>query len=262
MHIWEYVALFISALLGGALAFYVRKANPMLLRMVMTLTGAYIFGISLVHLLPEIYVLNEPLAGTFILLGFLLQIGVEYLSQGIEHGHVHLHPEGAHRHETGLAISVLLGLSVHCFIEGMPVTGYEALHDMASHAGHDHAGHAHGAEGHRHNYLLYGIMSHKAPAAFALVTMLLAARFSLWPTLGLLVLYASMSPLGALAAEVLQRFNLMNGRVFVLIMALVVGSFLHISTTILFENEEKNHAFNPRKTLALLIGFGLALLSQ
>jgi zinc transporter ZupT len=251
---WEYIALFGSAFLGGALAFYVRKTNPNILRMVMTLTGAYIFGISLVHLLPDIFRLDEPLAGTFILLGFLLQIGVEYLSQGIEHGHVHVHGQEGHHHGTGLAISVLLGLSIHCFLEGMPVSGYEVLHDHAHH-GHDHGDH-------RHNYLLYGIMSHKAPAAFALVTMLLAAGFRFWPTIGLLFLYASMSPLGAFSAEVLQHLELMSGRVFVLIMALVVGSFLHISTTILFENEEKNHAFNLRKTLSLLIGFGLALLSH
>jgi zinc transporter ZupT len=254
MHGWEYIALFGSALAGGGLAFWVRGADPKILRMVMTLTGAYIFGITLVHLLPDIFRLEEPWAGTFILLGFLLQIGVEHLSQGIEHGHVHRH-EGHGHHGAGLAVSVLLGLSIHCFLEGMPVTGYETIHELGHHHGHDHGDH-------RHNYLLYGIMSHKVPAAFALVTMLLAGGFRFWPAFGLLALYASMSPLGALSAEVLQRFELLNGRIFVLIMALVVGSFLHISTTILFENEEKNHAFDLRKTLSLLVGFGLALASH
>jgi hypothetical protein len=42
-------------------------------------------------------------------------------------------------------------------------------------------------------------------------------------------------------------------------MALVVGIFLHISTTILFETEE-NHKFNMVKFIAIIIGASIPLI--
>ena len=41
-------------------------------------------------------------------------------------------------------------------------------------------------------------------------------------------------------------------------MALVIGIFLHISTTILFESSEE-HRFNYYKLITILLGAGLAL---
>jgi len=39
----------------------------------------------------------------------------------------------------------------------------------------------------------------------------------------------------------------------------VIGIFLHVSTTILFEAEE-NHRYNLQKFLTILVGLGVALL--
>ena len=44
------------------------------------------------------------------------------------------------------------------------------------------------------------------------------------------------------------------------IMAIVIGMFLHISTTILFESSEGHH-FNSRKAIAIIIGSSIALIS-
>jgi len=44
------------------------------------------------------------------------------------------------------------------------------------------------------------------------------------------------------------------------ITAIVIGVFLHISNAILFESSE-NHKFNLQKFIAVLVGFGVALLS-
>jgi uncharacterized membrane protein YadS len=43
------------------------------------------------------------------------------------------------------------------------------------------------------------------------------------------------------------------------VLAVVVGMFLHISTTIIFETSE-NHKFNLLKLISILIGCGLAML--
>ena len=44
-----------------------------------------------------------------------------------------------------------------------------------------------------------------------------------------------------------------------LILAVVVGMFLHISTTIIFETTE-NHKFNLMKLMSILVGCSLAML--
>ena len=55
-----------------------------------------------------------------------------------------------------------------------------------------------------------------------------------------------------------QRLN--EALLEVQITAVVIGVFLHISNAILFESSE-NHKFNLQKFIAVLIGFGVALLS-
>jgi hypothetical protein len=47
---------------------------------------------------------------------------------------------------------------------------------------------------------------------------------------------------------------------FGVVMALVVGIFLHIATTIIYE-ADKSHKFNLGKMMAIIVGFTLAYLS-
>jgi hypothetical protein len=44
------------------------------------------------------------------------------------------------------------------------------------------------------------------------------------------------------------------------LMAVVIGIFMHISTTILFESSD-GHRFNQRKTMAIVLGTALGFLS-
>jgi hypothetical protein len=46
---------------------------------------------------------------------------------------------------------------------------------------------------------------------------------------------------------------------FNIILAMVVGIFLHISTTILFESDE-NHGFNLKKFVVIILGFGATII--
>lgn len=255
---WQYVLMFGAAMVGGLIAFVLRKNNPNILKLVLAFSGSYIFGITVLHLLPELYELHFPNTGMYILAGFVLQIGLEYFSQGIEHGHIHKLHAHNDRQRIGLAVSIMIGLSVHCFLEGMPVFVYDELHQQLTHST-LHEGHSHGASS--QNYLLYGILLHKIPAAFALVLLLLLADFSVITTAILLVVYSSMAPLGAFVAWWLKSIDGFNAEFFAIVTSIVIGSFLHISTTILFESDEKHHEFNWKKLLTILIGFGLSLLS-
>ena len=71
----------------------------------------------MLHLIPELYISAKGNIGIYILIGFFLQILLEFFSQGIEHGHVHLHKS----HEHHFPIAIMLSLCVHSFLEGMPL---------------------------------------------------------------------------------------------------------------------------------------------
>ena len=64
-----------------------------------------------------------------------------------------------------------------------------------------------------------------------------------------------MSMLGVLSSQKLTGF--LSTHILEYVMAFVVGTFLHIATTILFENSE-NHKFTTGKVIAILLGVMLA----
>jgi zinc transporter ZupT len=242
MTTWEYVLLFFSVLAGGGIALYIRENKPRSLRLLLSFSGAYILGIAALHLLPSIFSHGESSIGLWLLVGFFIQILMEQLSRGVEHGHIHAH----HHASAGFGIQILIGLCLHSFIEGMPLSYYPHLHGDA------------GSAGGEVNHLLYGIVLHKAPAAFALVILLMQSGFSRLFILTGLVFFSFMSPLGAFLGEMWMVGELATNR----ILAIVVGSFLHISTTILFEADDTHeHVISWRKLLAIIAGFSIALLT-
>ena len=70
---------------------------------------------------------------------------------------------------------------------------------------------------------------------------------------GFIAMFAGMAPLGTLSGNLIQELSLYNKA----IMAIVVGIFLHISTTILFESAE-GHKFNIQKLLVIGLGSVIA----
>lgn len=238
MTLIEYILLFFSVLLGGGIAFYVKKNNKTMMELVLSLSGAYLLGITVLHLMPAIFSRPGHTVGFFVLIGFLLQLFLEQLSGGVEHGHIH----APHNPAANFAVSVMVGLCFHAFIEGLPLSNYGDFIPA----------------GHEHNHLLYGVILHKAPAAFALVLLFLMADFKKSTVLACLFLFAMMSPLAAFLAESIS----FDKSTQIKIMAVVIGSFLHISTTILFETDNTHHHKIPiKRVVAILVGIGLASLT-
>lgn len=131
---------------------------------------------------------------------------------------------------------MMVGLSLHSFLEGMPLEG---------NFGDDHA---------HEQVLLTGIVLHHIPVALALMSMLLGAGLSKAKAICWLAVFASMAPLGALTSLMLTAMEVnLDIHFFDYIMAVVIGIFLHISTTILFESN-KNHRFNLIKIITVLAG--------
>lgn len=250
---WHYLVLIALPLLGGAMVWVLPTTKEAHIRTLLTFSGAYLFGITILHLLPVAFVEASTKVGLFILVGFVLQLLLDLLSQGVEHGHMHTHAHTGNKQ--AMAISIMIGLSVHAFLEGIPLGGME----WASHDGHHHA-HTNLSEGGAIVPLLLGIALHKIPAAFALMALLRTAKVSRIGCWVYLLIFAFMSPLaafltswlGAHDAQLIQRYM-------PYIFGLVIGSFMHISTTILFEVGTPVHTrFNLSRWASILLGLLLA----
>ena len=220
---------------------WVKPSDPNKLKLLIAFSGAYLLSITALHLLPEVFTGDDRGAyfGAFILVGFFIQVMLEYLSGGIEHGHAHTH------RSAGLPIGLMTGLCLHAFLEGMPLGGGDGGH---SHHSHDHShGHTHGIEP-----LLLGIVLHKYPVAMVFLAMLLNSGLGKPKAFGLLAVFAAMAPLGTLLSEVdvIGQYHRES-------LAIVIGIFLHVSTTILFESSE-GHRFNSYKMMAIAAGLALS----
>ncbi len=241
MAIWQYLLLFSSVLIGGFAATAgsgerYRRYLPLLL----SFSGAYLLGIAALEMIPEVFGHATSTIGLWLLGGFFIQLVLEGFSQGVEHGHVHAHEQAGR----GYALQVMLGLGLHALLEGLPLGAGGVVHEL-------HTGHLHGSA----DRLLFGIVLHKLPAAFALGLLLTTSGYSRRFVWGCLLTFAALSPVGAMIGNWISLDHLWRDR----ILALVIGSFLHISTTILFEADgAHSHRISPKKFLVIIAGMGVA----
>ncbi|HEV7230425.1 MAG TPA: ZIP family metal transporter [Bacteroidia bacterium] len=233
MSLFIYISVFLGALLSGLLVLAVRIEKKQL-KLLLSFSGAFLFAISVLHLIPDLYEGGNRSVGIYILGGFFFQILLEFFSEGIEHGHTHPHKHGA----SLFPGAILVSLCVHSFLEGMPLAGTGNGYNKA---------------------LLTGIILHNIPIAIALMSLLIDSGVARLRAATLLLLFACMTPLGAFVSSFLSNTLGDTTIYFNHIMGIVVGIFLHISTTILFESSE-NHRFNFIKFLTILLGAGVAWL--
>lgn len=242
MNLLEYGILFIAVILGGGIAILSPRYQKQQVSIILTFAAAYLLGIIATHLLPGVfYEAASGRAGLFLLGGFLIQLLLENLSQGIEHGH--FHKEKTHSNQF---YTILLGLCLHAFMEGLPLSGYDLLH---SHQ------HAHPSD---FNHFLAGIAIHHIPAAYVLALLMRTQQFRASTFWLVICIFAIMTPVGAwLGEQILLDVETVRN-----MMALVIGSLLHIATTILFETEQGHyHRVSWGKLIAILVGIGLSLIS-
>lgn len=250
------LVLFLTPLLSGLAVYLVPYGRTKSFKLLLVFAGAYLFGITVVHILPELYINNREveLIGLFVLAGFFLQQVMEYFTSGIEHGHIHTHDhhhddhhhDDHHHHEhhhQQISAFVLLGaLCVHAFLEGAmlvePVAGMGVQYDS--------------------NAILLGIALHRAPAAFALMTVLAFQLQSINKALPHLVFFSLAAPMGLLISTYLIDVEILSASGLTYVYALVCGNFLHISTTIVFESSPA-HRFNGKKLSVAILGALLAV---
>jgi len=240
MNIALQIILLISVvLIPGILTYSLKSINPKSIKLLLSFSGGFLLSIAFLHFIPEIYHNNSSKIGIFILLGFLVQVLLEILSKGIEHGHAHIQTKSS-------AFTIMMvGLSLHALIEGFPLAS-----SYIDKGHHDHSASF---------SILTGILIHKLPIAISLTTLMLGLKMKLKSILVYLAIFAIMAPIGLLSGEFLSKNELLNPFVLDALFAVVIGMLLHISTTIIFESSE-GHKFNSMKFVSILIGFGIAIL--
>lgn len=225
-----YISLFIISLFSGLLAFYRKEKIMSMIPAILSFSGAYLLGVCFLHLLPELFEESNGIAiSVFLMLGFFLQLILDYFSGGIEHGHVHHSKKNIGK----FPLIIFLSLSIHAFVETIPIV------KMVDESG-------------IHSYL-WSLLIHKAPISFVLIFLLLSYQLKKPIIVISLVLFSIWAPLGAYIGSYFEISELY----FQYLFALSIGIILHLSTTILIESNE-HHQIKWKKLLPLLAGIVLA----
>ena len=226
------ILIFILTLLVSLSSKLIVNKNPFWLNLTLSFSGAFLLGITLLHILPHLYEHGHSnfAIGIFIMTGFFIQVVLESYSKGIEHGHIHLHDFNK------TPFSLFIALCVHALLEGGILT-YPYSID-----------------------LVLAILIHKIPVAFLLGLLLFTTSKNRSYAIIMLIIFAICTPLGSLIGGSLN-FTLFNLEVSSILTALATGSFLHVSTTILFETSP-DHKLKINKFLPALLGGILAILSS
>lgn len=212
----------VAVLIGFGISYFVYQKS-ITINLLLAFSGSFLLSVTVLEFLPDIYKSGTDSIGVFILAGILLQIILEYLSGGAEHGHFHLSKE-----KKTFPFVLFTSLCIHAFLEGIPI--------------------------HENDHLLYAVIIHKVPIAIIIASFLFKTSLSKLKVIIFLLVFGLMTPLGSF---VQTNTNLLNGIV-VYLDAIVIGIFLHVSTTILFESS-KDHKFNIYKFGIIVLGIVLAL---
>jgi len=228
--ITDLTLLFLTPILGCILVFAIGGIEKHL-NLLLTFSGAYLISIVFIHIIPDLYRSDVSNIGLLILIGFFIQVLLDYLSKGIEHGHAHVSGKSA-------LLGVLFGLYFHAFLEGIPLGMGDLDHFNENHS------------------FLVGIVLHKLPIAIVLTSLLLARYSNKKKVFLQILLFAIIAPLGYLYGFYFNNAVPIRSEH---IMAIVVGIFIHVGTTIIFESSD-THKINIQKLIAIIAGFVLSII--
>jgi len=234
MDIVIYIVLIGTVLGSGSLIFLIKQDDQRILKFLLAFSGAFLIGITFLKLVPEVFSTPVLYSGLFVLLGFLLQLLLELITEGAEHGHVHEHTD----EERVSPFLLLIGVCVHSFLEGMPIV--QSFDIRIQHS------------------LVLGIVVHNIPISLTLMSLFLHYGCSKMKAFIYLIIFALMTPLGSVFSNILDSSTAISlNNIFNYTLAVVIGIFLHVSTSILFETEE-NHKYNIQKFFTVCIGLAVS----
>lgn len=208
-----YLLLILSVLSGITLGFYFGRQQKFAKRLLI-LSAGFLLSMTVMEVFPVVFQTPSHNIGMWILGGVILQLILESLTKGFEHGHFHHHEE----EKQIFPMALIAGMFIHAFIEGIPLS--KMPHTITPY--------------------LQGILVHNIPISFVMGAFLLNGSYNkkiAWTVIGL---FALASPLGMLLGQYFSP----DYQIYIL--AIVSGIFLHISSVIIFEGN-KNHKLDLEK---------------
>jgi zinc transporter ZupT len=209
---------FLAVIVGASTLWLGKWINKKFLPLLLSFSGALLLSLIVFELLPTIYKDADSNIGLWILTGILLQLVLESLSKGAEHGHLHVH--GTNR----LPLTLLISLSIHSIVEGFSLGQFSGL--------------------------TIGVSIHKLPITIVIALFLAKSTIKKGWSFLLLILFGLMTPLGSY----LSLFVKNDSAIQIAANAMVVGVLLHVSTTILFESNS-NHKLKINNLIAIVSAF-------
>ena len=219
------IIIFSSVWIGAIIGYLLKNNKSSIPNHILVFSGGFLLSITILEIFPHLFIENGSSIGIWILLGVFTQILLEFLTKGVEHGHLHLNNESQ-----SFPIALLVGLFLHSFIEGIPISNNH-------HHEHSHAEH-----------LVWGIFVHNLPVSFLLSYYLFNSKLTTFYSFIILFLFSISTPLGSLVGSYFSESYVDVS------LAIVGGIFLHISSLIIFESNKKHH-FNLVKLISILLGF-------
>ncbi len=217
-----YILPLLAVVIGYLISLFLKPSSSTGFQLLLSFSGAFLLSVTVFEMLPEVYSSGYDKVGVFIMVGLLLQIFLEFLSKGVEHGHMH-----HDRKSAKFPFLLLFSLSMHALLEGFPLNNSSDL--------------------------LHGVVIHKIPVAAILAAFLFHSKIGKFKAFLFLAIFGLMTPLGSWINENFAITEAYSSY----INAMVIGIFLHVSTTILFE-ASKNHSFNATKLGVVIAGILLA----
>lgn len=235
-----YLTLFLASIISGISVFAIKDTHSKTLKLIKVFGGAFLFAVCFVDLIPSMFEHNIEKGidihqsiipvGAYILLGFLLQLLLEQLSKGAEHGHIHSNGE---KKSLLSSIMLLIGISIHAFLEGFPIINNGVVNTS----------------------MVTGIIIHNIPISIVIVGAFLNSGCGKTKSILMLSIFASMAIYGSLLNQTWSFLNPYEN----IIVGIVVGILLHVSTTTLFDSEE-SHKYNLKRFLVVILAFIIVVL--
>jgi len=236
------VAIFLVGTISGLMSLGAgrSRAGELYLSLGSALAAGVFLGAGLVHLMPDsVGALNGYFVGIQFPLGFLLTavgfLFILFLEKILlAHGHDAPAPAGS---PSSYALAIIL--SVHSVLAGAALGTENTLAGSA--------------------VLTLAILAHKGAAAFALMVDFQRAGFARGRSVGLLVLFCAMTPLGILFGAVLDHIlEETHGRLFEgMFDAVAAGTFIYIAILEIISKEFAVRERVAQKFVFVCLGLGL-----
>jgi len=223
-----YILLILSVLLGIILGYFFGKGQKLAKRL-LAISAGFLLSITVLEVFPSIFHEHNHGIGIWILVGVVLQLVLEGLTKGFEHGHFHHKTQN----DKIFPIALIVGMFIHAFVEGIP------LSNMSNEI----------------TPYLQGILVHNLPISFVMGAFLLNGGYNKKVAWAVISIFTLASPLGMLIGEYF------NSKYHAYILAIVSGIFLHISSIIIFEGN-KHHKLDLGKIGMILLGILIAYIGH